>query len=319
MVWWDREDMDRRMQEGTRSNWESAQAADEAILGLLASVEHDEATDALVEVIEVHRAPSMDPLAVLETLAQTEAISKWRSLHDRLVDLVELLQTGLPGHTLGDGSIRADRSGEDFYFSVEDGFLSRFRRPDAITDDGPRGVPSDVVSYLRDCSAEVLDWLIDLQRCCGQQAPLVKHDRFVRLCHQATGSESPQHALALDPAAGVAPIHDGTDNPTAAEDPTRARAWPQRAQHAVVRLLQRRPRLSLFVVLAVVTPTMAWGAWQVFGDVNRYFSAFVAIVIALAVARPLLMNLCWAMTIILGAPARAGAWLAETLDTAWSE
>ena len=48
----------------------------------------------------------------------------------------------------GDGSIRAEWSGEDFYFSVEDGFLSRFRRPDAITDDGPRGTPSDVVSAL---------------------------------------------------------------------------------------------------------------------------------------------------------------------------
>ncbi len=40
-----------------------------------------------------------------------------------------------------------------------------------------------MVAYLKDCAAGVLDWLIDLQRCCGQQAPLVTHDRFVRLCH----------------------------------------------------------------------------------------------------------------------------------------
>ncbi len=100
MVWWDREDMERRMEEGMRSNMEMAYAADEAIMRLLASGEHDEATYALRQVVGIHRAESADPLAVLETLAQTEAVSKRRSLHEQLVDLAEVLQTGLPGDTL---------------------------------------------------------------------------------------------------------------------------------------------------------------------------------------------------------------------------
>ena len=54
-------------------------------------------------------------------------------------------------------------------------------------------------------------------------------------------------------------------------------------------------------------------------DVNRYLSAFVAIAIALAVARPILKNLCWALTILLGSPVRAAAWLVDTIDTEWSE
>lgn len=78
MVWWDREDMARRMEEGLGSNMEMAHVADEAIMGLLASDGHHEATDALGQVIEVHHAGSADPLAVLETLARTEAVSKWR-------------------------------------------------------------------------------------------------------------------------------------------------------------------------------------------------------------------------------------------------
>jgi len=310
--------MERRMEEGMRSNMEMAHAADEAILRWLASGEHDEATDALHQVIEVRRSRDGDPLDVLETLAQTEAVSKWRSLHEQLVDLAEVLQTGLPGHTYGDGSIRAEWSGEDFFFSVEDGFVSRFRRGEAITDHDPRGVPSDVVSYLRDCSAQVLDWLIDLQRCCGQQAPLVKHDRFVRLCHQTTASEPPLHALALAPAVDVASVHDGTDDPTTAEGSPAARSWAQRAQHALAQFLQRRPRLSLVVVLAVVMPTTVWSAWQLLSDVNRYTSAFVAIVVALAVARPMLRNLYWALMIMFS-PARAAAWVVDTLDTGWSK
>lgn len=318
MVWWDREDMERRMQEGMRSNFEMAHEADEAIMRLFASDEHDKATDSLRQVIEVHRAERADALAVLEALAQTEAVSRWRSLHEQLADLAEVLDTGLPGHTHGDGSIRAELSGEDF-FSVEDGFVSLFRRGETIAEDDPRGVSSDVVSHLKDCSSGVLDWLIDLQRSCGQQAPLVKHDRFVRLCHQATGSEPPQHALALDPTVDAAPVHDSKDNPTAAADLPPTQSWAQRTQRALARFLQRRPRLSLFVVLAVVTPTTVWSAWQLLSDVNRYASAFVAIVMALAVARPILKNLYWALTILLGAPVRAAAWLVDTIDTGWSE
>ena len=81
VVWWDREDMTRRMEEGLGSNMEMAHVADEAIMGLLASAEHHEATDALGQVIEVHHAESADPLAVLETLPSTQTgRSSWPCL-----------------------------------------------------------------------------------------------------------------------------------------------------------------------------------------------------------------------------------------------
>ena len=165
----------------------------------------------------------------------------------------------------------------------------------------------------------MLDWLIDLQRSCGQQAPLIKHDRFVHLCHQATGSEPPHYALALDPIADGAPVHDSTEDPAAGEDSPPAQSWSQRAQQAAARLLLRRPRLSLIVLIATLMPATVWGSWRLFSDVNYYLSALVAGVVALAVARPLLRNLWWALAILLGPPLRAGVWLADTLDTDRSE
>ena len=99
---------------------------------LLASSDHDEAADAARQVLRVHRAERADPLAVLRTLAQTQAVSKWQCLHAQLVDFAGVLQTGLPGHTLGVGSVRAAWSGDDFFFSVEQGFVSRFHRGESI-------------------------------------------------------------------------------------------------------------------------------------------------------------------------------------------
>ena len=46
----------------------------------------------------------------------------------------------------GDGSAHAERSGQDFYFSVEGGYQSRFRRADIDTGDGPSPVPSEVAA-----------------------------------------------------------------------------------------------------------------------------------------------------------------------------
>ena len=57
-----------------------------------------------------------------------------------------------------------------------------------------------------------------------------------------------------------------------------------------------------------------WSAWQLLSDVNRYLSAWVAIVFALAVARLILKNLYWALTIVVS-PARA-AWVVNTIETA---
>ena len=190
-----------------------------------------------------------DPLAVLEILAHSGAVSKWQALHDTLVDLTEILRTELPGHSRGDGSIRAELSGEGFFYSVEDGYQSRYRRAEDVTDDGPQPVPSEVASYLGDCSSRVLGWLTDLQRSCGQQAPLIKHDRFVRLCHEAFGGEPPRHALALAPSAAAAEetndAPSGQDNNMAAADeqPPAVKRWAQLLKRSATGLFVRRPRL----------------------------------------------------------------------------
>ena len=84
-----------------------AHEADEAIFRLLATEEHDAATEALCRIIEVRDATGGDPLAVLETLSRSQAVSRWKALHDRIVDLTEVLHTGLPDDTLGDGSVRS--------------------------------------------------------------------------------------------------------------------------------------------------------------------------------------------------------------------
>ena len=93
-------------------------------------------------MVEVARGEDGDPLAVLETLIRSGAVSKWQALHDTLDDLAEMLHAELPGHSRGDGSIRAEHSGEGFFYRVEDGYLSRYRRAEDVTDDSPRPVPS---------------------------------------------------------------------------------------------------------------------------------------------------------------------------------
>ena len=62
------------MEEGNRSSMEMAHEADEAIARLLATDEHDAATEALSQVIEARHTTGDDPLAVLETLLSSEAV-----------------------------------------------------------------------------------------------------------------------------------------------------------------------------------------------------------------------------------------------------
>ena len=117
--------------------------------------EHDAATEALCRVIEARDGTGDNPLAVLETLSRSEAISKWQALHDKIVGLAEVLRTGLPDYTSGDGSVRVEHEDQDAYFKVEDGYLSRFRRAEPDIGEGPTSFPSDVAVYLMECSAGV--------------------------------------------------------------------------------------------------------------------------------------------------------------------
>ena len=116
MVWWDPEYLARHMEEGDRSNMELAHEADEAIARLLGTDEHDAATEALCRVIEARDGTGDNPLAVLETLSRSEAIS-WQALHDNIVGLAEVLRTGLRDYTSGDGSVRAEHEDQDAYFT----------------------------------------------------------------------------------------------------------------------------------------------------------------------------------------------------------
>ena len=325
MFWLDPGYIARRMEEGNRSSLEMAHEADEAISRLLGTDEHDAATAALCRVIEARDGTGDDPLAVLETLSHSEAISKWQALHDKIVGLAEVLHTGLPDHTFGDGSVRGEHEDQDAYFKVEDGYLSRFRRAETDIGEGPTSFPSDVAVYLMECSARVLERLKELQRCCGQQAPLVKHDHFVRLCHQLTDHTAPpQQFLALDsPTSTDTASHGDTSAPTADDSETTsapapspaATRWDRRAAQAITKLVERRPRLLLILVLVVMLPAAVWGTWHTLTDVNRAVSGVTVSVFALATARPLLKNLAWAANILLGTPMRAGIWLAETFDT----
>ena len=59
--------------------------------------------------------------------------------------------------------------------------------------------PADVAARRAAYGQQVVQWLKDEQWRCGEAAPLIKHDRFVRLCHQALRSEEPPaYFLAID-------------------------------------------------------------------------------------------------------------------------
>ena len=177
-----------------------------------------------------------------------------------------------------------------------------------------------------------MDWLKELQRTCGNQVPLVKHDSFVRLCHTVTGSgEPPEHVLALSSSPSDSPQDHSDDPNTTPEqaDPEQTRdpaaqttapsstapRWAQRTLQATAVLIECHPRLSLSLVTAALLPLMTWGAWQIFADLNRTVSSLGAALLTLAITRPLVMNVVWSAKILLGLPIRAGVWLAEAFET----
>ncbi|MXY09255.1 MAG: hypothetical protein F4Z00_12410 [Acidimicrobiaceae bacterium] len=184
--------------EGPAVNFALAMEADEAISRVFGSSEHDQAVAALEEVQRVKQSGA-DSLQVLETLAATSAIAKWEALYAKLTDTAEMVSQGLPEDSRGDGTTYSGHVTVDSFSLSSDGMVSKFRRAEAQTLDTESPYPGNVAVNLRACAQRVLSWLKEEQRRCGQEAPLAKHDRFVRLCHEVLSGEGPpDHLLALD-------------------------------------------------------------------------------------------------------------------------
>ena len=168
---------------------EMAGDADEAICRMFGSDEHERAMAALEKVMAVKNEGG-DALAVLEALAETSAISQWEALHESIASMADMLGQGFVG-------VRADGSEHDEMRGYSGGVVSMFRLTPALGPDDR--YPADVAARLADYAGQVVKWLKDEQRRCGEAAPLIKHDRFVRLCHEALhGEEPPAYFLAID-------------------------------------------------------------------------------------------------------------------------
>jgi len=184
--------------EGPAVNFALAMEADEAISRVFGSAEHDQAVAALEEVQRVKQSGA-DSLQMLETLAATSAVSKWEALCAKFTDTAEMVSQGLPEDSRADGTTYSGHVTVDSFFVSSDGMVSRFRREEAQTLDTESPYPGNVAVSLRAYALRVLSWLKEEQRCCGREAPLVKHDRFMRLCHEVLSGEGPSdHLLALD-------------------------------------------------------------------------------------------------------------------------
>ena len=61
-------------------------------------------------------------------------------------------------------------------------------------------------------------------------------------------------------------------------------------------------RLLWILCLAVCVGCTVWTAWQLFTDANRVVTALVAGTVALAVARPAISNLVWAISLLFWKP-----------------
>ena len=312
------------------SSMEMTPEADKAITELFATAEHDTATEAWYQMIEVCDATDADSLAVLETLSLSQAVSKWQALHARIVDISDGIHTDLLNGTLGSGPGPAEPSGCDCTLQVEEEHRSRSRGPEIGTDtsDGPAHFPADALSHLREHSEQVLEWLAELQRSCEQRAARIKHRRFVRLCHQVTEhGQPPRQVAALDSqnSGDTGTANRGRESAPSAtsgkmtsaseRSPAAMPRWGLRILQAITKQAERRPMLSLILVLAVTLPAGVWGTWHTFVDVNRAVSSFCALVLILATTRPLLKNILWAIKILLDTPIRIGYRLADSFDT----
>ena len=168
---------------------EMAGDADEAICRIFSSDRHERAMAALEKVMAV-KDEGGDALAVLTVLGETSAISEWEALHEDIAARAEMLAQGFVG-------VRADGSEHDEMRGYSGGVVSMFRLTPARGPDDR--FPADVAARLAEYAGQVVKWLKDQQRRCGATAPLIKHDRFVRLCHEALhGEEPPAYVLAID-------------------------------------------------------------------------------------------------------------------------
>ena len=184
--------------EDARPSYALAHEADEAISRVFGSSEHDDAVAALEEVQRVKESGA-DSLELLQTLVRMSAIAKWAALCEKFNEAAAMVSQGLPEGGRGDGSKYASHVGGDSYFLSADGMVSRFRREETQTLDTEPCYPGDVAARLSEFSAGVLRWLKDEQQRCGREVPLIKHDRYVRLCQSVIlGGTPPAHLLALD-------------------------------------------------------------------------------------------------------------------------
>ena len=185
------------LMEDHRPIYALAHETDEAISRVFGSPEHGDAVAALEEVQRVKESGA-DSLELLQTLARTSAVAKWAALNERFNDTAAMVSQGLPEGGRGDGSKYASQVGTDSFFFCADGMMSRFRRHETQTLDTEPCYPGDVAAQLCEFSDRVLRWLKDEQQSCGREVPLIKHDRFIRLCHSVTvGGDAPAHLLAL--------------------------------------------------------------------------------------------------------------------------
>ena len=217
---------ERRLTEGAQLSQfiaEVSSEADRMISAIFSSAAHDDAVEALHRIVAAE-ADEADGLEMLQTFVETSVMSKWAALCSKLSDLRDMLNQELPDGVRGDGSERFSASCEDGFASSGEGVLSMFRRLDAsheskqpsdqdlaafiaggredvslIFDIEPVPSPGEVAVCLAGYADRVFEQLKQKQRLYGQQAPLVKHDRFVRLCHSFVAEDEPlAQTLALD-------------------------------------------------------------------------------------------------------------------------
>ena len=63
-------------------------------------------------------------------------------------------------------------------------------------------------------------------------------------------------------------------------------------------------RVLWLLILAVGVGCAVWSVWQLFTDANRVVWALIAAVVALAVARPAVTNLVWAISLLFWKPVK---------------
>ena len=63
-----------------------------------------------------------------------------------------------------------------------------------------------------------------------------------------------------------------------------------------------RRRVLWLLFLAFSVGYSVWSVWQLFTDTNRVVSALITTVVALAIVRPIVTNLVWAISLMFWKP-----------------